>query len=149
MKGYVRLWLKGQYQGSHKECVIGKYQGTLYNKGTTLDKLNNDWARQLSIYAWLIGEEVGSHFLVAIDQLACRETGIRIAEHRLFVDPAAQRNYFEIATIIDKSIKNKHLFHELSKEDNDAKYRYLDELSYRLHDENDMEAWLYNQNRRF
>lgn len=149
MKGYVRLWLDGQYQGSHKECVIGKYHGTLYNKGTTLDKLNNDWARQLSIYAWLIGEEVGSDFLVAIDQLACRDTGIRVAEHRLFVDPDAQKNYFEIALTIDRSIKNKHLFNELSKEENDKKYRYLDDLSYRLHDENDMEAWLYNQNRRF
>src|SRR6185436_14755744 len=99
--GYLRLRSAGVTNlGMHKNCQPMMHNGMMINIASYLEDQDDDWARQLSIYAWLCGCPVGSDFLVAIDQLACKPNAgglpsIRVAEHRTRVSNAFQWKTFD------------------------------------------------------
>lgn len=132
LPGYIRLRSAGStHHGQHKNCQPMMVGGIMVNVATFLDTLNNDWASQLSIYAWLSGEPVGARFVTAIDQLVCDATrckppAIRIAEHRLFVSETHQRRTFaDLCELWDRA-HSDHFFREMSKEDSIARCQVLD-----------------------
>jgi len=94
MKGYISLKeeINGAYYNKmHKDCKLKNWRGILINEALFLEDCNEDWAQQLVIYSWLLGEEVGSEEVVfGIDQV----TGgrLRFATHRLLVRPDFQYN---------------------------------------------------------
>ena len=130
MKGYVRLRDMGQNMGQHKDAHLISYNGVMINAAESLEWLNEDWATQLSIYGWLCGEEIGSDFIVAIDQLACRPNGaypkIWVAEHRLKVSPDFQWKAFARAQHVWEVSHSDHFFRGLSLEDSKARCSLLD-----------------------
>lgn len=95
MKGYVGLKTKvdGTYFNCiYKDCVLKKWKGILINEKIYLEQVNEDWARQLAIYSWLLGEEIGSEEVIfGIDQVV-GGTGMRFATHRLLISPDYQYN---------------------------------------------------------
>ena len=84
---------------SHKDAVLGKTDCGLYTINTAgMQAGNPKWADQLSMYAWMGGADVGSDFLIRIDQLACRpnknslssEPQVRVVLHSGLVSAAYQ-----------------------------------------------------------
>jgi hypothetical protein len=92
----------------HKDAVPVNYRGTRVNGSTLkLHHVNNDWARQTVIYAWLCGCSVGSDFVHAIDQVTCNnrhnpQPGIgypqlSFVQHRYRSDEEYQYSVFRTA----------------------------------------------------
>jgi hypothetical protein len=133
--GYIRLRSPGSDNGqSHKKAMVMDHQGMRIAVTHPLCTVEPDWAAQLSIYAWLLGEDVGSKFIVAIDQIACGRNAVgqrefRVAQHRSLVTDTFQRKLFEKAHTAWYSIQSGHIFTDLTREESDAKCRTLDQMA--------------------
>ncbi len=134
--GYVKLrdgWIGDQSRTNgnpHKDAFPMMHKGVQINVNQKLEKTDLSWANQLCIYGWLLGMEVGSDFIVAIDQLACSggpvEPKIRIAAHRTTISSVHQNLLYDKATKIWDLTHSDHIFRHLSKEDSKAKCGALD-----------------------
>ncbi len=138
MAGYCKLRSSsGARGGQHKDCQIMMWGGQMINVAHYLEQLDDDWARQLSIYGWLCGMNVGQPFIVAIDQLVCSPSGldfplVRIAEHRLRVSLEHQWKVFAEAEELWYTIKSGHIFQDMPREESDAKCRALEKQALAL-----------------
>ena len=115
----------GGNKGHHKDAIPMMFNGIVINIADFLESVNVDWATQLAIYAWLIGEDIGSEFVVGIDQLACRKGEIRIAQHRYRISPDFQNLLFERLVIAWSVINSDHFFRDMSLEDSKARCKVL------------------------
>lgn len=129
MKGYVNIRPGG---GAHRDAMVQMYKGMNINLDYVLEVSNKDWARQLAIYAWLCGEEIGADFLVSIDQLCGRK--IRVAQHRCRISPKFQQSVFDLATEIWDVVKSDHFFREVSKQESQDKCEILNKRASVLRD---------------
>lgn len=148
LPGYMRMRSANRVShGSHKNYFPYTHNGVLINCQTTLDKLNADWAAQLSIYAWLLEQPIGSDFIVGIDQLVCnalksKPPEIRIAEHRMLVNKQFQENLFIQLHQLWEIVHSDHIFRDMSKEDSQARCIALDGIKDALAGEGkDDDAW--------
>lgn len=126
--GYIRCLPKRE---PHKNAFVMTHDGFSINVATPLDKVNPDWAAQLSIYAWLLGQSVGSKFIVAIDEVVCNknwmdERDIRIAQHRALVSTEFQYELFGKAHAAWYGIQGEHIFDEVSLDESQARCKALD-----------------------
>lgn len=132
MQGYVRLRENGSNKGQHRDCQLMSHNGVMINVGQFLEDLNPDWGRQLAIYGWLLGEDIGSDFIVAVDQLVCKPMAglprphIRIAEHRLRTKRDFQWQVFVQAQKAWEIMHSDHFFRDLSPEESRDRCRALD-----------------------
>ncbi len=131
MKGYVKLRTKvggiDWYPSIHKKCELQIFKGIAINSAMFLEDGSPDWADQLSIYAWLLGEEVGSEEVVfGIDQVCGPATSIRFATHRLKISPNYQYNLLALVKQIWSHIHSGWIFHEMSKDESAARCAILD-----------------------
>lgn len=147
--GYLRMRSEGKFNhGQHKKCHPMMFKGMLINIANKLNDVDESWAAQLSIYAWLLGEPIGSEFIVGIDQLSCNAVKytppqIRIAEHRALIDKQFQINLFEQAAHCWEVINSDHQFRDMSKSDSQERCAALDGLAASLLDTSGGDdAWL-------
>jgi hypothetical protein len=130
MKGYVKL--RTQVQGSyypevHKKCQLLNFKGILINSAMFLEDGNKDWADQLAIYAWLLGEEIGSEEIIfGIDQVCGPDNRLRFASHRLKISPEYQYNLFALVKQVWSVIESGHIFRDMSAEQSRARCELLD-----------------------
>lgn len=112
----------------HKGFRPVDYFGLTIHDGC-LSETNSDWADQLAIYAWLLGNPVGSEFIVLIDQLVCKPTDglpiVRVAQHRTRISKEWQEKLLVRVQNAWHAIDTGHIFN-LSREDSDAKCQQLD-----------------------
>lgn len=130
-QGYIK-----ELPGSniHKRAMGNVYavQGFKINCGMTLDEVDPSWAAQLSIYAWLLGQDVGSKFIVAIDEIVCTKDtdigtrNVRIAQHRCHVSPDFQYDLFRKAHAAWYAIQGNHIFDEMPLEESIKRCQALD-----------------------
>lgn len=115
----------------HKNCHPLHVGGLIINIAEFMEDVEESWARQLCIYAWLLGEEVGSNFIICIEQLACGPGDgdypkIRVAQHRM---RASQDYQFGLIMNIHEmwaALHRGHIFTELTSEENTEKCKKLD-----------------------
>lgn len=120
----------------HKKCVPADFHGTTINGAVSFEDIDADWAAQISIYAWILGEPIGSEFVGAIDQIVCspcklgvsRPT-LRIAEHRAKITREFQINVYTKAVNCWDIIKSGHIFRDMSLEQSILKCQALDEVN--------------------
>lgn len=85
--GYVNLVdAYGSYPKQHKNCVINVVDGLEINAATTMEQVDEQWAIQLTIYAWTLGLDPNDEFMAMIEQVACRgdkgdKPELRFARH--------------------------------------------------------------------
>ncbi len=134
--GYLRMRSAGKtYHGMHKKCHPMMVGGIMINIGSKMEELNEAWARQLAIYAWLCGQPIGSDFIVAIDQIVCDATkgpglpAIRVAEHRTQVGREFQSRVFHRALEIWEIVQSGHIFRDLSPEESRNKCEVLEKVA--------------------
>lgn len=132
-KGYLRLRNSlGNSGDSHKDCVPILHNGMVINGNLGLEDVDEDWAIQVAIYGWILGEPIGGDFISCIDQLVCKPTAgypeVRIAEHRCKIGPEFQAVTFCKAMHVWDICQNGHVFRNLSPEDSAQKCAVLDEV---------------------
>ncbi len=121
-KGYVNMGGK-----MHKNCVIETVLGIKINTNTTLDKVNESWANQLSVYSWLLGERVGSQDVIfGIDQICGPVDRLRFATHRLRIDSEYQFELLALIRQIWETIESGWIFRDLLEEESLSRQDMLD-----------------------
>jgi hypothetical protein len=146
MQGYVRIREPGKNKGHHRDAFLMSHKGVMINVAGCLENWNADWARQLTIYAWLCGEEIGGDFIVAIDQLACKsqepaKPAIRVAEHRTRVKKEFQQSVFAKAQECWEIIHSDHIFRDMTKEESQARCDVLDGMKDALKGDSPNDQW--------
>ncbi len=134
MKGYAML--RGDEHRNlnnwHKDAMVMDHRGMKINVAHYLEDCNVDWATQITIYGWLLGEDIGGDFIAGIDQLACKPiTGldypaILVAEHRTRISEKFQVELFDRLVNAWAIINSDHFFRDLSIEESQEKCKALD-----------------------
>jgi len=97
-----------------------------------LEDANHDWADQLAIYSWLLGEPVGDeNVVVCIDQIVAKPTNskplLRVANHRARISNVHQQNLLARIKKCWEAITSGHIFADMSREENDARCSMLEQ----------------------
>ena len=116
----------------HKAFSPITYKDVIHDS-THLETRCDYWADQLAIYSWLLGEKVGSEeFVVRMEQIACRPVKTRdlprakFATHMNKIGEVYQNEVLARASQCWATIKNGHIFTELTREDSDERCELLD-----------------------
>jgi hypothetical protein len=117
----------GTRRGPHRDVCPVKLGGVWYNADQVLDE---GWARQLAVYAWLLGEQVGGEFIVAVEQLVCRKGsgGVEVCSHRCRIGVDWQKEYFNRVKQIWEIVRSDWVFRDMSREESLARCKILDEV---------------------
>lgn len=128
MKGYIRLMPGNKV---HRDCHLLVVNGVMINAAMYLEDGSKDWADQLSIYSWLLGEPVGSNeMIVGIDQICGPAGKLRFATHRLRISSDHQFDLMMVLEDAWKCINGGHIFTDLTKEESIARCELLDKIVY-------------------
>lgn len=118
----------------HPDCYPTEYKGIKINPFKKMQDVESDWANQLHVYSWLLGETIGSDDLIlGIDQIVGQpgegRPWLRVASHRVKAD--ADYQYLLVAVIEDiwDTLQRGHIFPELTREESDAKCKHLDDVA--------------------
>lgn len=125
LKGYVRLYELGQSVKIHPEAVVETVGGIRCNRAMYLEDVKRDWARQISIYAWLLGTPVGGRIIAAIDQICGQPHNLRVANHRLLIRPETQFEYYVQAADLWHRVSTGHFYTEFTRAESDARIEQL------------------------
>jgi hypothetical protein len=130
--GYIRMRSAGRTNyGKHMRCRPFVWHGLEINAAQYLEEVDEGWARQLAIYAWLCGEPIGSEFVTIIHQLTCSYNPnglptVRVAEHHNKISPEFQQKTFNEALDLWDRCHSDHFFRDLTKEQSDDLCRLLE-----------------------
>jgi len=116
----------------HKEAILLTIKGVLIDSYYAMEEKDIDWAVQLSIYAWLCGEKVGSDLIGAIDQIVINNQKggeIRVAEHRCRIGTPFQFALYEECKEIWDVCHSDHVFRHLTKEESAQRCKALDQVA--------------------
>lgn len=140
MKGYVKLRTKldnTYYPSIHKDCHLHVFKGVAINLAMCLEDGDKSWADQLSIYSWLLGEEIGSEEIIfGIDQVCGPADKMRFATHRLRISPDYQFNLFELVKQIWSIIESGWIFRDMTEEQSEARCELLEKRARVMADGN-------------
>jgi hypothetical protein len=115
-----------------------------------MEETSKDWADQLSIYGWMLGEEVGAeNVVVCIDQLACKNNGkyplIRVANHCCRISEEWQKSLVERLSNCWTAITPGYIFNDtMSQSESDERCEILD-MQSEAHNDAELggiEAWV-------
>lgn len=165
MPGYIMIrdgWLPSEKKPSagnrmpYKDCYPVLHKGLKINDQIYMEQKNEEWAAQLAIYSWLLGEPVGSQDLISgIDQIVGQPSGVverhketelrngelikrdfehkipllRVASHRMRIGMEFQFGLRDRLSEAWGRITSGHIFSELSREESDERCRGLEEQS--------------------
>lgn len=123
--GYLRILPGGK---ASKDCMPYMHKGFEINATKPMNVAFLDWAEQLTMYAWTLGEEVGSDFVLTIDHFCCdREGGAhRLAWYSGLCNSTWQREFHARLKKAWDHIQKGHVFMDVSKDENDMRCAMLD-----------------------
>jgi len=115
---------------AHKNFEPLDWKTLTIHKGY-LEDAQQEWANQLAIYSWILGEQVGTeNVIVCIDQLVAKPTEglpeIRVANQCTRISSAYQKNLMQGLKDCWNTLQSGHIFEEISKEESDARCELLD-----------------------
>jgi hypothetical protein len=150
-KGYVRVrdtWFGSEGKASrnnnvaHPDATVGLFNGIRINQGMYLEECGPaglEWADQLAIYAWLLGEPVGSeNVIVGIDQIVgggnlySDPPKLRVANHRTRISHGFQNQLRDRLVYMWGCITDGHFYKNLTLEQSQAKCRQIEDLAVAL-----------------
>ena len=131
---------------AHKDAQLMVVNGLTINIAHHLEDISIDWATQLAIYGWVLGEEVGSKFIVGIDQIVSKGLQkpwplIRVASFRNTISEIYQHDVFERAVKAWTCIQTGYIFDSLPREESDARCLLLDDYHKAFEGEGKNEEW--------
>jgi len=131
-------WVGKQSRGvnlAHKGYIPIEWKGIEIHGGW-LENANMDWADQLSIYSWMLGEPVGcENVIVCIDQIVAKPNEpyplLRVANHRSRISSSYQRTVMERLRVCWTAIESNYIFTDMPKEESIARCELLDSMALR------------------
>jgi hypothetical protein len=119
----------------HKDYKPIEWKGVEIHNGW-LENASPDWADQLAIYSWMLGEPVGDeNVIVCIDQIVAKPTQtkplLRIANHRSRISSSYQWDLLSRIQTCWEAITTGHIFTDLSKEESEARCLLLEQQAIR------------------
>lgn len=131
MKGYVKLRSHGKVAiKQHPHCVAINFKGIIINAAMFLEDGNKDWADQLAIYSWLLGEPIGSEEVIfGIDQVVGPKDQLRFASHRLRIKPDYHYHLLDLIKVVWDSVTRGHIFRDLTIEESQQRCKLLEEMT--------------------
>jgi len=135
----------------HAKFLAMDHKGMTINAGY-LEFCNAEYADQLSLYGWLLGEQVGDENVVlGIEESVSKFMGkgnqprLRYARHRARVKAEYQRKLFDRVQRCWTAITGGHVFTDMSREDSDSRCEVLEEMSVGLATDNTDEGQWFNE----
>lgn len=126
--GYVRLLPGGK---THKDAQLMVIDGIVVNIACALE---DDYAVQTCMYAWTLGEDVGSPFIVGIEQLVGQQGNQRVASHRTRIGKDFQIALFKDLVLMWTSLEQGHVFTDMPISESKAKCAALDKVFSKSND---------------
>ncbi len=130
----------------HKEAFPHFHHGMMINGNSSFESIDPTWAAQLCTYGWLMGEAIGSDFVLGIDQLCgapgkYMEPKVRVASHRSIVKSQWQFEFYDKAKSLWDKLQVGHVFVNETREKSDE---MVDEMYalYGNHSKGSKEEWL-------
>jgi hypothetical protein len=133
---------------AHKDYMPYDHHGFEINK-TYLEEANEEYADQICMYGWLLGEQVGDEEVVCcIDEIVSKymPTGkplLRVAHQRARVSSAHQTMVLGRATECWEAITSGWIFRDLTREENDAKCQHMEQKVMALQSDGSLEENMY------
>ena len=134
----------------HKNYVAYDHHGFEVNQ-FYMEAGNDEYADQLCMYGWLLGEQIGDEEVVCcIDEIVSKYMPVgrpllRVAQHRARVSNAHQTTVLNRMTDCWDAITSGWIFRDLSREENDAKCQHLEQKVIALQSDGSTEENLYAQ----
>lgn len=116
---------------AHKLFVPFDYHGFTIAEGY-MEDFSEDWADQLSLYGWALGEKIGDQNVVlSIHQIVAKampqgRPTLRVAEYRARVRDSYQTHLIKRLTNAWEHISTGHVLPSLNRQDNDNRCRLLE-----------------------
>lgn len=134
VQGYKRCLDYGSktHGKSHKKYRPLSFRDEEINEAY-LEEFDADWADQLAIYSWLLGESIGSEdFVIRMEQVACRPVKDRdlprakFATHMSRISKSHQEALMARIKMCWQTVTSGHIFTDLSREESDNMCEMLD-----------------------
>jgi len=134
---------------AHKNYKPMDFHGLEINEGY-MELADKEWATQLSIYGWLLGEEPGDeNVVVCIDELVSKSRKpdndtplLRVANHRARVSRDFQLQLLKNIKTLWGRIQSGHVYGNLPREESDQKFQEIEKKAVGLaSDGSDLENW--------
>ena len=152
-KGYVMV--RDAYSGAkesrgngkpHKDSQILSVGGLDINVTHFLEDIDQSWAKQLSIYGWVLGEAIGSGFIVGIDQIVSKGLQdpyplLRVASFRSRISEDFQNKVYALAYAAWTQIQTGYIFDDLPREESDARCAMLDDYYKAFEGDEPKDEW--------
>jgi hypothetical protein len=119
-QGYVRMMSLGKdHMTMHKNAMLRNHKGIMINGNSPLNLHCEDWATQLTFYAWSLGESVGSDYVLSVDQILSdsKKGTTRVAKHAGICTDVWQNKLFDRLHKAWHAILNGHIFMGMGYED--------------------------------
>ena len=129
--GYTSEKPSKSHGTEHKEFLAHQHGDMIIN-ASYMEASNSDWADQLTLYGWALGEKIGDEDVVlSVHQIVAKpmpesRPQLRVAQYRARV---ARSHQLKLADRIKKcwdSITTGHIFSDMSRADSDARCALLD-----------------------
>ncbi len=133
---------------AHKDYTPYDHHGFEINQ-SYLEAGNEEYADQLCIYGWLLGEQIGDEEVVCCtDEIVSKYMPderplLRVAHHRARVSKAHQMTVLNRAVDCWDAITSGWIFRDLSREENDRKCRHLEQKVIALQSDGSVEEELF------
>lgn len=116
---------------AHKQFVPLDFHGLTIDAGA-IEDCSTDWADQLSLYAWALGEKVGDQStVISVDQIVAKplkegRPALRVASYRARVRKSYQEHLLVRFKKCWEIIQSGHIFRDMTREESDLRCKMLD-----------------------
>jgi len=134
--GYKSEKPSRSHGAEHDNYLAYNHRGLTINAGY-LEYCNDEYAAQLCLYGWLLGEQPGDENVVGmIDEIVSKPASptplLRIANHRARVKADYQQNLLERVGRCWQAITSGNVFTDLTPEENAGRREVLEEMALSL-----------------
>ncbi|MHB9044465.1 MAG: hypothetical protein ACYC35_00865 [Pirellulales bacterium] len=132
----------------HKNYVPYDHHGLEINK-FYMEASNEEYADQICMYGWLLGEQIGDEEVVCcIDEIVAKympegKPLLRVAHHRARVSNAHQTIVLNRAVDCWDAITSGWIFRDMSRQENDEKCQHLEQKVIALQSDGSVEENLF------
>lgn len=134
--GYVADKPSRSHGKEHNNYLACNHHGLTINQGY-LEDCNCEYADQLTLYGWLMGEKPGDENVVCwIEEIVAKPTGdlplLRVATHRARVRAEYQLQLLGRVGACWDAITSGHIFQDMTREESESRCNLLDQMAIGL-----------------
>lgn len=139
------------HEKEHVKYLAYDFNGVIINEGY-LETCSTDWATQLAMYGWMMGETTGDENCVTcIDELVCKYMGpnkqplIRVANHKARISKDYQHNLANSLKYLWESLNMGWVFRDMSKKDSIERFEVIQRRANGMASDGSAEEDWYNK----